>query len=575
MRDQLRAAILAVTFATLAGASAIAADRHKLARSSELGIEIDAMGGEGWCRQRLSLTVTAQNAAIYSTADFTTLIKKLGRLLETECPEARHADINGLNRSSDLVFEGSANSLNAWSTIAKSELEETSSRFAPRQPTAEPNSTGCFKPPIATLASNRSGIGAPAESEELKCLTPKEVVQLIGTAHETDNPNVTVVGRLRDSYAATEMILILENSVPRVAYEPYIGSRRATGKPLDSRLSFSCGPNKTIQISQVLDALVPWGKQPPPISLGSKFELEMGPYGGTNVVFPVQLVDVLDDARTIVLVHGSVSALNPHVQNFGPTGNLTSQIIIDGEYEIFTASVGLKQFDDTLKPLFEVCAGQIPSAAPGGWARREAARERREAARERREASEAAIDSFSVVSENAPRRLADAFTRLESRFRLFFQGDFAALENAMKSDYAAAMGSLGPLGGLMRDFLPQIEQSAMDSRYAGLISQYIMAKTDIAGLCGQSASTFRVNHQMITRYRNGFGVVTRETYGLATQSQFSVPRNFAAVVEKANLTKVNWLMLPGLKRLVEAEGGCSDRLKTMEDNMLKFFHKRY
>jgi len=92
----------------------VAADTHKLARSKELGIEIDAMGGEGWCQQRLALTVRANDAGVYPTADFTDLIKKLGQVLETECPEARHADISGLDASNELAFEGSASSSNGW-----------------------------------------------------------------------------------------------------------------------------------------------------------------------------------------------------------------------------------------------------------------------------------------------------------------------------------------------------------------------------------------------------------------------------------------------------------------------------
>lgn len=133
INTRLNAAILAFTLATFAGASAIAADSYKLARSNELGIEIDAKGGEAWCRQRLSLTITAQNAAVYSTADFITLIRKLGQVLETECPEARQAHISGFTVRNELVYEGSAASSDKWVLVTQSEPQEPSPTAPPQQ----------------------------------------------------------------------------------------------------------------------------------------------------------------------------------------------------------------------------------------------------------------------------------------------------------------------------------------------------------------------------------------------------------------------------------------------------------
>lgn len=111
--------------------AATAADTHKLARSSELGVEIDAMGGEGWCRQRLALTVHAQDAGVYPSADFAELIKKLGQVLKAECPEAHRADLNGLDASGALVYEGNASSSSGWLVTAKLEPPRTAQPAAP------------------------------------------------------------------------------------------------------------------------------------------------------------------------------------------------------------------------------------------------------------------------------------------------------------------------------------------------------------------------------------------------------------------------------------------------------------
>lgn len=115
MGTRLSAAASAAIFLTGVFCTvAIAAEPHRLATSKTLGIQIDAMGGTKWCQQQLSLTVTAQNASVYPTDDFTDLIKKLGQVLETECPAARHADITGLDASKELVYEGNAASSNGW-----------------------------------------------------------------------------------------------------------------------------------------------------------------------------------------------------------------------------------------------------------------------------------------------------------------------------------------------------------------------------------------------------------------------------------------------------------------------------
>ena len=114
MGTRLSAGALAALFLCT---PALAEEAHRLASSKTLGVEIDAMGGERWCQQRLTLSIHSQDTSVYPTADFVDLIKKLGQVLETECPEARHADLSGLNASGELVFEGSASAPNGWAVV--------------------------------------------------------------------------------------------------------------------------------------------------------------------------------------------------------------------------------------------------------------------------------------------------------------------------------------------------------------------------------------------------------------------------------------------------------------------------
>ena len=109
----------------------LSAEAHKLANSRELGVEISAIGGEKWCQRQLTLSVQAQDADIYGTADFTDLIKKLGQVLETECPAARHAEISGIDADNTLVYAGSASSSNGWVVSGNSEnLERAGSDWS-------------------------------------------------------------------------------------------------------------------------------------------------------------------------------------------------------------------------------------------------------------------------------------------------------------------------------------------------------------------------------------------------------------------------------------------------------------
>ncbi|MEQ8405341.1 MAG: hypothetical protein RKE49_09605 [Oceanicaulis sp.] len=167
-----------------------------------------------------------------------------------------------------------------------------------------------------------------------------------------------------------------------------------------------------------------------------------------------------------------------------------------------------------------------------------------------------------------------------SRYRLFAAGDNEALELALRRDVGLVDQVMSnPVGGLIDELLPgfsdAIKQQALDSRYAGLISAYIMVRSDRLGLCGDPASVFNASSQTVTRYVNGFGHYRGTRYGPRREWSFAVPREFAAIVRRADNVDVNWAIEPGLRRLVDSFGGCnSDTRRRIERNMLDFYYAR-
>lgn len=104
-----------------------------------------------------------------------------------------------------------------------------------------------------------------------------------------------------------------------------------------------------------------------------------------------------------------------------------------------------------------------------------------------------------------------------------------------------------------------------------LIGQYIFVKSDIVGLCGDLAATFEVTERQITTWRNGYGAVTAQYEGPARKSSFVVPRRFAQIVDRSELTGRDWKISRGLDELVRRAGGCDSQiLRDLEENMLVF-----
>lgn len=110
------AALLTAATITLVPRPGAAAEQHRLAFSKKLGVEIFAEGGVGgWCRETLQLRMVSANENIFKNKEISTLIRKLGKVIEAECPVANSANIKGFNAyTGDMVYQATASIEGSW-----------------------------------------------------------------------------------------------------------------------------------------------------------------------------------------------------------------------------------------------------------------------------------------------------------------------------------------------------------------------------------------------------------------------------------------------------------------------------
>ncbi|MBL29063.1 MAG: hypothetical protein CMM50_16125 [Rhodospirillaceae bacterium] len=142
------------------------------------------------------------------------------------------------------------------------------------------------------------------------------------------------------------------------------------------------------------------------------------------------------------------------------------------------------------------------------------------------------------------------------KLRLMYRGEFEALVKMISEEgYAVKNQSgaglmLGLLGGIMPGVEQMVDQRIEAARYGGLMMQYVFAKMDTIGLCGERAVEFSGG--------NGPAVV--------------VPLSFADIAESVQIWRVDSSYGPGLQKMITAAGGCSSAtLRTLERNMVRFW----
>jgi|GEM_PF-5870370 len=97
-------------------APARANDVHRLAYSKKMGVEILAKKTEGaWCRTDVDLRVVAENNGFFASDKFKTLMTRLGMVIGRECPAAKKANIEGVDKATGAVsYSGVADAGSKW-----------------------------------------------------------------------------------------------------------------------------------------------------------------------------------------------------------------------------------------------------------------------------------------------------------------------------------------------------------------------------------------------------------------------------------------------------------------------------
>lgn len=108
---------LAVAFVLCCLSGAASADKN-IAHSKSLGMSFVAKG-EPWCQKQVQVQIEGNDASKFSTDAFKTIIKKLGVVLHSECPQASALQLTG-NVDGAVVWVGNATKRSGWNVRALS-----------------------------------------------------------------------------------------------------------------------------------------------------------------------------------------------------------------------------------------------------------------------------------------------------------------------------------------------------------------------------------------------------------------------------------------------------------------------
>ncbi|MFT4014274.1 MAG: hypothetical protein QM682_12905 [Paracoccus sp. (in: a-proteobacteria)] len=160
----------------------------------------------------------------------------------------------------------------------------------------------------------------------------------------------------RQSGNRGRVIAVTRDGVPVLAYRPSTYDK--DGRQPD--VTFSCGPDRTVDITQVLSGL--GGGAVPPRT--ARLALSIKPYGQDEFVMPVTLIETLDAPYVLIRVHGRIPADSPFLRDLRATSNLQVQLMADGRYERLDGGGDLSTFQQDVRPLLDLCAGGAAAPAP-------------------------------------------------------------------------------------------------------------------------------------------------------------------------------------------------------------------
>jgi hypothetical protein len=190
---------------TVVAANASAGHGKQIAFSKRLGVEVFAADdGRGWCRARLRLSVVAQTASVFQSAEFADLMRQTGRqVIEAHCGIAKEALINGFAAGSNVVlYAGRAVKGDGWAVAGvpgsegadASKLgqgrqgQDTAAAVGEKEPFPTSPGSTTYRDPFAfcRAAANVDPTGPDGEMNDARYVGPK-IPSVVSETFDSDN----------------------------------------------------------------------------------------------------------------------------------------------------------------------------------------------------------------------------------------------------------------------------------------------------------------------------------------------------------------------------------------------------
>lgn len=156
------------------------------------------------------------------------------------------------------------------------------------------------------------------------------------------------------------------------------------------------------------------------------------------------------------------------------------------------------------------------------------------------------------------------------RFRLMYLGDEDALRLQLEHDLGRISSLFAPVPGFS-EAVRRNEPEARRARYAGLVAQYAIAKSQILGLCGSEAAAFEITTTRYAVYRNLLGHYRGRKAVETTSQPLVVAAEFRAAVEDGSSTgDIHPDNLYPINRFLNVQTCTSRMLTSLEKNMLDY-----
>jgi len=189
---------------------------------------------------------------------------------------------------------------------------------------------------------------------------PFSLSQILDTVNAAHNSSLrdyeASAPRPNSSPADEKIITVTRKGVPVLAYRPKFYD--IDGWQAD--LTFSCGPQGTVDITQLLESKN--GEVIP--SEDQILRMHIMAPDQKDHRLPVTLIETLSYRGGLIRVHSRIPADHELWRDLKPTSNLRTQLIANGRYKRFHGVGDLTNFSATVEPLLVACANNIGISNP-------------------------------------------------------------------------------------------------------------------------------------------------------------------------------------------------------------------